>query len=152
VPASVIAGPVLPADPLFGPAAGLFDAYRAHYGRDRRPEATLRWLRDQVTRERLRVDAAAGYGKVHGLITTAVVPASLTLREFWLVRDLYVDPAHRRRGIARALLGHVAAAARADGALRLSLQTEAANAAALRLYASCGFRPVDGLEQLALTL
>jgi ribosomal protein S18 acetylase RimI-like enzyme len=70
------------------------------------------------------------------------VPASLTLRTVWLIRDLYVDPDSRRHGIARALLADVAGAARAEGAHRLSLQTEAANTRALELYAKAGFEPV----------
>lgn len=144
--------PVPASGPLFGQAAALFDAYRAHYGQARTPEATGRWLREQVARGRLRIDAATEHGEVRGIITSAVVPASLTLREFWLIRDLYVDPAYRRRGIGRALLGHVAGVARVAGALRLSLQTETVNAAALHLYASCGFRSVGDLRSLTLTL
>lgn len=52
-----VSGPVTPGEPLFAPAAGLFGAYRAHYGRPVAPEATLRRPRDQVTRGRLRIDA-----------------------------------------------------------------------------------------------
>ena len=81
-----------------------------------------------------------------------MVPASQTLRTVWLIRDLYVDPVHRRSGVARALLQHVTDAASADGAHRLSLQTETANTAALRLYASAGFESVTGLELLNLKL
>src|SRR4051794_39945464 len=147
-----VTGPVMPGEPLFAPAASLFGAYRAHHGHAGAPEATLRWLRDQVTRGRLRLDVASDSAEALGLITTAVVPASLTLREFWLVRDLYVAPAYRRRGAGRALLGHVAEAARRDGAVRLSLQTEAGNAAALRLYESQGFRPAGELRTLILPL
>ncbi|MGH3380111.1 MAG: GNAT family N-acetyltransferase [Actinoallomurus sp.] len=141
-------GPIAPDDPLFGPVGELFDAYRAHYGQDRSPHATRRWLGEQVAGGRLRVAAAAEAGEAHGLITTTVVPASLTLRTVWMIRDLYVDPARRRSGVARALLRHVAEAARAEGAHRLSLQTETGNTAALRLYESAGFLPVEGLELL----
>jgi ribosomal protein S18 acetylase RimI-like enzyme len=78
----------------------------------------------------------------------AVVPASLTLRTVWLVRDLYVDPDARRTGLARALLDHVADAARAEGAHRLSLQTEPTNTRALDLYAKAGFQPVTDIALL----
>ena len=69
----------------------------------------------------------------------AVVPAALTLRTVWLVRDLYVKPSARRRGVARALLTAVEEEARASGAHRLSLQTETANVRASELYARTGF-------------
>lgn len=144
--------PISPEDPLFDQVGGLFDDYRAHYGQARSPRATRRWLGEQVAGRRLRVAAAVDAGEARGLITTTVIPASLTLRTVWMIRDLYVAPSHRRTGVARALLGHVAEAARMDGAHRLSLQTETGNATALRLYEAGGFRPVRGLELLNLTL
>ncbi|MFG1991782.1 GNAT family N-acetyltransferase [Actinoplanes sp. NPDC048988] len=81
-----------------------------------------------------------------------VQPASLRLATAWMIRNLYLRPAHRRRGTARALLRHVIGEARAAGALSVSLQTETEYAGALSLYASLGFRPVTGLELLNLTL
>ncbi|MEV0403761.1 GNAT family N-acetyltransferase [Actinoallomurus sp. NPDC050550] len=130
----------------------LFNDYRAHYGHPGSSEATRRWLRDQLTERRLQLAVAVVGGRGAGFITTTVVPASQTLRTFWLIRDLYVSPEHRRSGVARALLQHVIEAARADGAHRLSLQTETANTAALRLYASAGFESVTGLQLLNLKL
>ena len=130
--------------------ADLFDEYRAHYGE---PVAgALPWLTEQVTAGRLAVAADLDGSTAHGLITTVVLPASLTLGTFWQIRDLYVAPAARRRGVARALLRHVADAARAAGARRVSLQTEPDNTAALAVYAEMGFRPVDGLTVLSLPL
>ena len=51
-----------------------------------------------------------------------------------------VDPAMRRRGIARELLAHVAADARDLGASRCSLEVRAGNVGARELYAALGFR------------
>ena len=51
-----------------------------------------------------------------------------------------VDPAMRRRGIARELLAHVAADARDLGASRCSLEVRAGNVGAQELYAALGFR------------
>jgi hypothetical protein len=48
-------------------------------------------------------------GRGAGFITTMLVPASQTLRTFWLIRDVYVDPKHRRSAVARALQMPVAA-------------------------------------------
>jgi GNAT superfamily N-acetyltransferase len=149
--------------PMFERVCELFDAYRVHYGEPGDPAATGRWLRTQVSRQRLRVAAAIDEGRsgggpagthqrVGGFITTAAVPASLTLGTAWLVRDLFVAKRCRRRGVARALLADTVAAARADGVYRLSLQTGTDNTAALRLYAAAGFRPVAGLELLNLIL
>ncbi|MFR0707089.1 MAG: tRNA (adenosine(37)-N6)-threonylcarbamoyltransferase complex dimerization subunit type 1 TsaB, partial [Eggerthella lenta] len=51
-----------------------------------------------------------------------------------------VDPAMRRRGIARELLAHVAADARDLGASRCSLEVRAGNVGAQELYSALGFR------------
>ncbi|MCO8270071.1 GNAT family N-acetyltransferase [Actinoplanes sp. TRM 88003] len=117
-------------------AAGLLDEYRQHYGANPAPEAVGEWLREQVESARARVYLA---GEADGICTVAVVPAALTLRTVWLVRDLYVKPSARRRGVARALLTAVEEEARASGAHRLSLQTETANVRAIELYARTGF-------------
>ena len=130
--------------------AALFDEYHAHYGEP--SPGALPWLTEQVTAGRLAVAAHLDGDSARGLITTVVLPASLTLGTFWQIRDLYVAPAARRGGVARALLRHVVAAARAADARRVSLQTEPDNTAALALYAEVGFRPVDGLTVLSLPL
>ena len=52
-----------------------------------------------------------------------------------------VDPAMRRRGIARGLLARVAADARDLGASSCSLEVRAGNAGAQALYAALGVRP-----------
>ncbi len=80
----------------------------------------------------------------------ASTPASLRLGHFWQLRDLYVADRHRRHGVGRALLAHVRDAAAADGALRVSLTTEADNIGAVTLYRQFGFEPVDGFASMSL--
>jgi GNAT superfamily N-acetyltransferase len=130
------------AHPLFGPAAELLDEYRQHYGANPAPDAVAGWMMDQMVSDRMRIYVCDRQDRAAGICSVAVVPASLTLRTVWLIRDLYVEPDSRQHGVARALLAHVADAARAEGAHRLSLQTEAANARAVALYTKAGFEPV----------
>jgi GNAT superfamily N-acetyltransferase len=130
------------AHPLFGPAAELMDEYRQHYGANPAPDTVAGWMLEQLATDRMRIYVGDRADRAAGICTVAIVPAALTLRTFWLVRDLYVEPDSRRHGVARALLAHVAEAAHAEGAHRLSLQTEATNARALLLYAKAGFEPV----------
>jgi ribosomal protein S18 acetylase RimI-like enzyme len=141
-----------PADALFGGVSGLFDDYRVHYGHASAPEQTGRWLREQVDSGRFRIAAAVDGGRVAGFVTNTVIPASLTLRTAWLIRDLYVAPELRRSGTARALVDNVVREARASGAIRVSLQTESGNRAALALYLAVGFEPVAGIGLLNLAL
>jgi GNAT superfamily N-acetyltransferase len=140
--------PLTTGHPLFAEAVELFDAYRQHYGTNPAPEAVEQWMREQMISDRMRVYVAAQGDRVRGICSVAVVPASLTLRTVWLLRDIYVDPDARRAGVGRALLAYVADAARAEGAHRVSLQTEATNTRALQLYAKAGFQPVGDVAWL----
>ncbi len=55
------------------------------------------------------------------------------------IAAMWVEPGHRRAGLARAMVGALAAAATAHGARSLHLQTDSDNPAALALYESLGF-------------
>jgi GNAT superfamily N-acetyltransferase len=110
------------------------------------PGRTLACLADNLDHGRLTVFTAHVSGDLAGLVATVALPASLCLSSSWQLRDLYVVPAARRSGAARALLDTVRAAAVAAGAIRLFVQTEPGNADALALYDSSGFLPVDDLR------
>lgn len=145
--------PIPPSHHAFGQVAALFDEYRSHYGQVPSPPATRTWLLDQLTRQRMALAAAVhDADQVCGFITTTVMPASLMLGTVWSIRDLYVVPHYRRGGIAGRLLQHAVNTARAAGALRVSLQTEADNNPALTLYTAAGFQPVNDLKLLNLAL
>ncbi|WP_433292723.1 N-acetyltransferase family protein [Actinoplanes sp. CA-030573] len=126
-------------DPLFAGAALLVDEYRQHYGANPAPEAVATWMREQVLAARAQIHVAGRGDQAVGFCSVSVVPAALTLRTVWLIRDFYVAPAVRRQGVGGALLRHVAHEARQAGAHRLSLQTETANVRAIELYARHDF-------------
>lgn len=58
------------------------------------------------------------------------------------ILNLAVDPAHRRRGYAKAILASLEADARAHGALSLFLEVRESNLPAISLYESLGFATV----------
>jgi ribosomal protein S18 acetylase RimI-like enzyme len=98
----------------------------------------------RVFQEHLEHPAAEIFvAELDGLIAGAV---SLWFRqrlnwatpEAW-IPDLYVDPAFRRRGAARALLDACVAAARTRGCHRLMLESGHHRAEAHQLYESYGF-------------
>jgi len=141
-----------PDDDGFESYVELFDRYRVHYGQAAEPGRSRAWLTNAMSTGLMRGFLARVDGGAGGICLIAICPASLTLGEFWMVRDIYVDPRWRRTGVARALLDAVRAAAQRRGALRLTLQTEDDNIAALRLYEGYGFGPVTGLRHLMLPL
>jgi GNAT superfamily N-acetyltransferase len=132
--------------------AEIFDCYRAHYGEPSCGSPSRRWLEQYLNTGRLRAFVAEEGAEMVGFATTMDVPASLRLAHFWHVRDVFVLPTHRRRGIARALLASIRAAALDAGALRLLLQTEDDNQPALRLYEASGYTVVRGYCSLILPL
>ena len=59
--------------------------------------------------------------------------------DWWWIQSVYVDPAHRRQGVYRALYAHVHALAQATPEVcGLRLYVERGNANAQRTYASLG--------------
>jgi GNAT superfamily N-acetyltransferase len=133
-------------------AAAVFDQYRQHYGEPAAPENSKKWLAEQLAHNRLAIFVAHIDDDVVGLATITVIPASLRLRTFWQIRDLFVVPSARRKGVAQALLSAVQKAAREASALRLSVQTESDNNRAISLYLKSGFSPVEGYEALIMPL
>ena len=72
----------------------------------------------------------------------AAMPFTWTLEHGGLVAwldELYVLPSMRDRGIGRALLDHVLAAARAAGCLAIDLEVDTSHARVERLYERRGF-------------
>lgn len=60
------------------------------------------------------------------------------------IKRMYVAPAGRRRGLARAMLAHLERTAAAAGAAVMILETGAAQPEALELYASSGYVAIPG--------
>jgi len=109
---------------------------------------------DSSTLARLHAEAFAepwSEAALAGLATSSGAFALAADDGFILVRalageaeilTLAVRPAARRRGLGRTLVQAAAADAREAGAESLFLEVAADNAAALALYAGCGFEPV----------
>jgi ribosomal protein S18 acetylase RimI-like enzyme len=140
---------------MFGAIAeltSLFELYRIHYGQSPASAATGAWVGEMARSGELRFYGAYHGPGMVGFAAIHQVPASLRLGRFWQLRDLFVDPAVRRQGVARRLVETIKEAARDAGALRLSLQTEPDNAAALALYRQCGFTINADLTTLSLNI
>lgn len=125
---SRLADPLVPASPGHAPALALLHA-RAF------PPAE-RWSAEAFAAQ-LGVPGTFGFIDGRG----GFVLARCTADEAEIL-TLAVDPAARRQGTGRALLGTAIACARVRGASAMLLEVAAANDAALALYAAAGFSPV----------
>jgi GNAT superfamily N-acetyltransferase len=59
------------------------------------------------------------------------------------IKRMYVIPAHQRTGLGRAVLAHLEDTARTAGAATMILETGAPQVAAIGLYTSSGYRPIE---------
>jgi len=101
--------------------------------------SSARWSRAQYAEE---IGSGRGLlavldnGEVRGYFVLRQVPPEAQLV------DLAVRPRDHGRGLGRALLDGAAAAARAWGCAKITLEVSAANEPALRLYRRAGFQVV----------
>jgi ribosomal protein S18 acetylase RimI-like enzyme len=100
------------------------------------------FLGSQLGREDVVVLVAAEDGTVIGYTYAGVEGRDwMSLRgPAGVLYDIVVDPAHRGRGVGRALLEATVAALRSRGSPQVVLSTADRNAAAHRLFESAGFR------------
>jgi GNAT superfamily N-acetyltransferase len=117
----------------------LWDGYNAFYGRAGAtalaPEITrCTWQRFFDAAEPMHALVAEADGRVVGLAHYLYHRSTTRIELTCYLQDLFTDPALRGRGVGRALIEGVAAAARAAGAARLYWQTHESNAAGRRLY------------------
>jgi GNAT superfamily N-acetyltransferase len=118
--------------------AQLYDEYRAFYGPTPGVESTYLFLREHSIADEIVLftafdaqDSPVGFMQLY--------PSFYRMVRFWLLNDLYVRPAFRRRGLARLLVKRAEQYARQTGAAGLTLCTAIDNHAAQELYESEGF-------------
>lgn len=134
--------------------APLFDAYRVFYGRASDPADAEAFIAERLARSESVIFLAHAAPDGPPIGFTQLYPAfsSVSMRRSWILNDLYVDPAHRRSGAARALMERAADHARETGAIRLTLATAIDNTPAQSLYESLGWRRNTRFYEYSLTL
>lgn len=123
--------------------AVLFDAYRGFYGQPSDVPRARDWLRTRMRVGESVVLAAELDGVVAGFAQLYPMYSSVRTARTWILNDLFVAEAARRRGVARALLDAASAFAREDGAAGISLETTRDNAPARALYREAGWNEDD---------
>ncbi len=90
---------------------------------------------------RARIFVAREAGKVIAMAALHFTTSTAEGGKAAWIEDCIVRPEYRRKGIGKALLEHVIAQARAEGALRVMLLTDRDNERAQALYRKMGFTP-----------
>lgn len=124
--------------------APLFDAYRRFYAQPGDLPRAQAFLHERLRRGESAILVATrpgnrDEGPIDGFAQLYRMFSSVRTARIWVLNDLFVDEAARRRGVARALLDAAAQFARDQGAAGLMLETARDNAAARALYRSAGW-------------
>ncbi|HEY0199287.1 MAG TPA: GNAT family N-acetyltransferase [Rhodanobacter sp.] len=121
--------------------AVLFDGYRQFYGQPADLPRARDFLAGRLSRNESIILLARDENSGIGLDFTQLYPlfSSVRMVRTWLLNDLFVAAAARRKGVAAALL-QAAIRARELGAASLSLSTALDNAPAQALYESLGWQ------------
>ncbi|ADG75760.1 GCN5-related N-acetyltransferase [Cellulomonas flavigena DSM 20109] len=133
--------PATPAD--LDALTRLFVGYQTFYGRPGDPAAARDFLAARQRDGDSVVLVAEAEGALVGFTQVYPTWSSLSMARVWVLNDLFVDPATRGTGAGRALVRAVLAAARAAGAVRISLSTQTTNTTAQALYVAEGFERDD---------
>lgn len=134
--------------------APLFDRYRQFYREPSDLEGARRFLRARLEGDESVLflatvpepEGAVGFAQLYPFWT------SVGMRRVWVLNDLFVAEEARRLGVARALMEAARAFALEDGAARLELATERANAQAKALYDDLGYDLDEAYDHYALPL
>ncbi len=121
----------------------MFDAYRVFYGQRSDPAAAASFLRDRFSARDSHIFVAPhrdSCERLAGFVQLYPSFSSVRLGRVYILNDLFVDPEVRRGGMGRALMEAAHRFARAQGAVRVSLETATSNAMAQRLYESLGYQ------------
>jgi GNAT superfamily N-acetyltransferase len=117
----------------------LFEGYRAFYQQAADPDLTRSFLGERLALGDSVIYLAEQAGQARGFVQLYPIFSSTQCRRLWLLNDLFVEPAGRGHGVARALMTAARRHAEATGACGLELATARSNTPAQRLYESLGW-------------
>ena len=123
----------------------LFDDYRIFYGQSSDRTGAEKFLSerlqqyDSVIFMAFEGDSAVGFTQLYPIFT------SVGMKRSWLLNDLFVAPAARKKGIATLLLERAKKHGRDTASRWLLLSTGAANTTAQSLYETNGWQRVNDI-------
>ena len=128
----------------------LFDGYRVFYREDSDLDGARAFLSARLERRDSEIFVALDEGGA-GLGFVQLFPSfsSVSMKDLWILNDLFVAHEARGKGVARALMDRARRLAVESGAKGLILETESDNVPAKRLYEDLGWT-IDGTDHYQL--
>jgi GNAT superfamily N-acetyltransferase len=129
--------------------ARLFDQYRVFYKQPSDLKAARAFMQERLQKNDSIVFVARDDGLTVGYTQLFPSFSSVSMKRVWILNDLFVQEAHRKKGVAKLLMSAAENFARETGAVRIILSTQVSNIAAQSLYESLGYAELEGWVQLS---
>ncbi len=117
----------------------LFDKYRVFYKQESDIALAESFINDRLSNNESVIYVALWDDKPVGFTQLYPKYSSMRAVKNWILNDLYVDVAYRKKGIASKLIQAAMDFAKANKAKFVQLETQTDNFNAQRLYESVGF-------------
>lgn len=130
----------------------LFDQYRLFYKQASDCSGARNFLLERLRNNDSVIFKANDDGRIVGFTQLYPSFSSVAMSRIWILNDLYVDEAYRRKGVGKLLMDVAEKYARDTGAIRMILATQTANTAAQQLYEARGYIKDEEFHHYALRL
>jgi GNAT superfamily N-acetyltransferase len=117
----------------------LFDQYRVFYKQSSDITAAKAFLQERFQKKDSTVLIARDHDLIVGFTQLYPSFSSVSMKRVWILNDLFVEEAYRKKGVAKSLIKAAEKFARETGAVRIILATQITNIAAQSLYESLGY-------------
>jgi len=119
--------------------APLFDAYRQFYRQNPAPDLARSYLQDRLAKGESIIFLAEAEDTAVGFTQLYPTFCSVQAAPYFVLYDLFVIPELRGSGVGEQLMNRARDFARAEGAVRLDLETAIDNVRAQGLYEKLGY-------------
>jgi len=118
----------------------LFDSYRQFYEQTPNAKGAREFIHARLKNDESVIFLALDEtGQAMGFTQLYATFCSVVLAPKWVLYDLYVDAAFRKKSVGRSLMNVARQMAETSGAQRIDLETAISNTTAQPLYESLGY-------------
>ena len=117
----------------------LVQAYRVFYEQQPDPRRERDFIQAHLQNATSHLFIALYNGETAGFMQLFTTHSTVYLGPALILEDLFVAPAHRKHGVATALLAHAVEYARSTGATGMFLETAYTNKTAQNVYEHAGW-------------
>jgi ribosomal protein S18 acetylase RimI-like enzyme len=130
----------------------LFDQYRVFYKSPSDYEAASKFIEERLKNGDSTIFVASNDGHIVGFTQLYPSFSSVSMKRVWILNDLFVEQACRKKGVAKLLLSAAEKFSRETKAIRIILSTQISNTTAQSIYESLGYCKDEEFFHYALRL